>query len=230
MAALSDYLESQLLNHLFKSATLSKPTNISIALTTDVGRDNDTGATLPEVPSGYDNGGTFTTTGYARKSLGDPLTQGDTVWSNVGTDDTTAYIVDNGTEVGHSGYFYPLYLNQTTAQNADTGNPKTATSYTFSQFPGITFYGPTAVVTSGAADNTTSYPLYEGNGFIKNNSQIIFGTALSDWGWVSGIAIVDNASHGNGNVLMYSELSNPRYVYTGDNIKFDTKSLELSLD
>ena len=230
MAALSDYLESQLLNHIFRASNFTKPNNVSIALTTDVSKDSDDGSTIPEVPSGYDNGGQFQTTGYSRLNLGDPSSDGTTVWGEVGVDNTTAFVVDNGTEVNHSGYFYPLYLDQSAAESADTGNPQSAVSYSFTKFPGVTFYSPAEITTSGAAENTTSYEEYDGNGFIKNNSQVVFGTALSDWGWVSGIAIVDTSVHGNGNVLMYSELTNPRYVYTGDNIKFDAKSLEISLD
>lgn len=73
------------------------------------------------------------------------------------------------------------------------------------------------------------YEDYNGNGFIKNGTQFIFDTALEEWGWISGVAIVDSAEYGSGNVLMYSKLTNPRYVYVGDNIKFDVNSLEISL-
>lgn len=229
MAAFSDYLESELLNHVFRATEYLKPTNISVVLTSDVAQDNDTGSTLPELPSGYNNGGNWQTTGYSRLSLGDPSVDGTGVWGNVGVDNTTAFVVDNGDEVGHSGYFYPLYLDEAAAESADTGNPQSTIPFTFSQFPGVNFYAPSELAVSGSATNTTSYELYDGNGFIKNNNQLIFGTALSEWGWVSGIAFVDNSVVGQGNMLMYSELSNPRYVYTGDNIKFDTKSLEISI-
>jgi hypothetical protein len=74
------------------------------------------------------------------------------------------------------------------------------------------------------------YTTYQGNGFIKNSTQIVFPTALTDWGWVSGIAIVDTSNYASGNLLMYAKLDNPRYVYTGDNIKFDSNSLEISLN
>jgi len=230
MAAFSDYLESELLNHVFRGTSYTKPSNISVVLTTDVALDNDTGATLPEVPSGYDNGGNWETTGYLRLSLGDPATAGTGVWADVGVDNTTSFVVDNGNEVGHSGYFYPLYLDSAAALAADTGNPQSTVPFTFSQFPGVQFYAPSELAVSGSATNTSSHELYDGNGFIKNNNQLVFGTALSEWGWVSGIAFVDNSVIGQGNMLMYSELSNPRYVYTGDNIKFDTKSLEISIN
>jgi hypothetical protein len=149
MAALSDYLESGLINHVFREGTFAKPSNISLALTSGIPQDSDTGATLPEIPSGINGSGT----GYARVDLGSPS---DTAWT-----------------------------------------------FTDARF-------------------------MAGSGLIKNSGQLIFNTALLDWGWVSGIAIVDNSSHGSGNLLMHAQLDNPRLIYTGDNAKFDTETLEIS--
>jgi hypothetical protein len=149
MAALSDYLESGLINHVFREGTFAKPSNISLALTSGIPQDSDTGATLPEIPSGIICYGT----GYARVDLGSPS---DTAWT-----------------------------------------------FTDARF-------------------------MAGSGLIKNSGQLIFNTALLDWGWVSGIAIVDNSSHGSGNLLMHAQLDNPRLIYTGDNAKFDTETLEIS--
>jgi hypothetical protein len=226
MAALSDYLENQLLNHIFRNSTFSKPQNISIALTSGVPKDTDTGATIPELPSGVSRGQNFVSTNYRRINLGVPSVSGDARWSTVGVDDTTVFTVFS-TEVNHSGYFYPLYLNQTVANAADING--VSETYTFKDtFPGVMFYAPIGIDVSGGATNP-GYTLYEGNGFVKNKDQLVFNTALTDWGWVSGIAILDNSTIGSGNLLMYAELDNPRYVYTGDNIKFDNNSLEISL-
>lgn len=229
MAALSDYLESQLLNHIFRGSNFPKPSSIAIALTSGVPLDNGDGSNIFELPSGVNSGNNFITTNYKRLSLGDPLTSGNSVWSNVGIDTTTAFYV-SGTlssgNVGLSGYFYPLYLSQGTAQSADSFASTTA--FRFVQHPGTVFYAPDALKQSGVAQKP-NYPLYEGNGFIKNTSQLVFDTALTDWGWISGVAVLDNSAYGSGNLLMYSKLTNPRYVYTGDNIKFDINSLEISL-
>ena len=72
-----------------------------------------------------------------------------------------------------------------------------------------------------------------GSGVIKNASSFMFdvdagSAALVDWGWVSGIAIVDSGEYGTGNLLMYAPLSNPRVIYTGDTVKFDTSTLQIS--
>jgi hypothetical protein len=230
MAALSDYLESSLLNHIFRGSSFPKPSSIAIALTSSVPLESNTGSTLPELPSGVSKGANFVTTNYKRVSLGNPLTSGNTIWNAVGVDDTTAFQVsgvsNSGTSTGISGYFYPLYLNQTTAASYDSLSQ--TLSYRFTEFPNVLFHAPQSLVQSGVHANP-GYTQYDGNGFIKNSSQIVFDTALEDWGWISGIAIVDSSTYGSGNVLMYSKLTNPRYVYVGDNIKFDLNSLEISL-
>lgn len=224
MAAISDYLEGKLLNHIFRSEEFVKPSSIAIALTSSVPLDSNTGATLPELPTGVLRGTTTVSTGYARKDLGSPSGVGDDTWLPVGSDSTTAYQVYS-TEVGNSGYFYPLYLDQT-LPNTLSGS---SVSFTFPKtFPGVIFYSPANVAQSGQSQDA-GYVTYEGNGFIKNRNQIIFNTALSDWGWVSGVAVIDTSVHGQGNMLMYAQLRNPRFIYTGDNIKFDPKSLEISL-
>lgn len=226
MTALSDYLESGILTHLFRSGSFSKPSNISIALTSDVAKDNDTGASIPELPTGVLLGSITTSTNYQRKSLGSPS---DSKWNATGHDDATAFAVFTE-DVEASGYFYPLYLSELTATNNDTNalnNAKSALEYTFSEFPGVTFYGPQTVTVSG--ESNPGYEMYEGNGFIKNSEQIVFDTATTDWGWVSGVAILDSYVHQSGNLLLYAELNNPRYVYAGDSIKFDTNALEISI-
>lgn len=229
MAALSDYLESGILNHIFKNESFPKPTSIAIALTSGVPKDSDNGSTIPELPSGFlDPNALFVPTNYSRTDLGDPSTDGDSNWNNVGVDETTGYFVYSE-EVGHSGYFYPLYLSQTAAAAANTGGANTTSTFAFSDtFPSVTFYAPTTLAQSGVA-NMPNLPEYEGNGFIRNTSEIIFNTAHSDWGWISGVAILDSSIYGSGNLLMYAELQNPRYVYTGDTVRFDSNTLEISL-
>lgn len=151
MTALSDYMESGLLHHVFRGQDFPKPQNIAIALCSGVPQDSDTGVTLPELPTGIDG----VSTGYQRYDVGDPATAGNDFWT---------YNIDD--------------------HNA-------------------------------------------GSGLIKNTNTFIFGTALLDWGWVSGIAIVDSGEYGTGNMIMYSELGNPRVVYQGDAPKFDSTKLEI---
>ena len=158
MAALSDYLESGLLHHIFRGETFAQPSKITIALTSGVPVDSDTGTTLPEVASG--DGSNLS--GYTRIDLGDPGTEGAATWT-----------------------------------------------YT-------------------SEDNAV------GSGVLGNADNIVFETALYDWGWVSGVAILDSSTHSThpvddpGNVLMHSKLDNPRIIYTGDSVKFDMDSLQIS--
>ena len=164
MAALSDYLESGLLHHIFRGEIFNKPSGVSIALCSGVPQDSDTGknqytgGTLQELSSGDG----VTLTGYGRKFLGDP-----------------------------------------TAEATTTEPGKDAWSYSVDDHA-------------------------QGSGLIKNAGNIIFDTALVDWGVVSGIAIVDSGEYGVGNLLMHAQLDNPRSIYTGDSVKFDTLSLQIS--
>ena len=152
--ALSDYLESGLLHHIFKGEVFIKPSEIAIALCSGVPVDAHTGETIPELPSGINGSGT----GYARISLGDPSTQGNTKW----------------------------------------------------------------IFEQEVADY--------GSGVLKNSGSIVFEKALLDWGFVSGIAITDDSQYGSGNLLMHSELSNPRIIYKGDAVKFDVTNLKIKFN
>jgi len=159
MAALSDYLESGLLHHVFRGQSFPKPRNVAIALCSGVPSESSSavsnyanGGPLPEIPSGDSNGNS---TGYARYDLGDPSSEGNSVWT---------YAQDD-----HDA----------------------------------------------------------GSGLIKNTNTILFTTAQQDWGWVSGIAIVDSGEYGTGNMLMYAELNNPRIIYQGDTVKFDLTKLQI---
>jgi hypothetical protein len=228
MAALSDYLESGILNHLFRTNPFEKPSNISIALTSSVAKENDTGSTIPELPENVVIGVTTFNTNYSRVDLGSPSQDGNSKWNAVGHDTSTAFSVYTQ-DVEEDNFFYPLYLSETVATSQDTNTQaKSSLEYTFSEHPGISFFGPLSVTTSGSVD--PGLDSYEGNGFIKNNQQIVFNTATTDWGWVSGVAILDSSDHQGGNLLMYAALNNPRYVYTGDNIKFDINALEINLN
>lgn len=234
MAALSDYLESGLLHHIFFGNTFNSPSTVAIALTSGVPKESQSGVDMPELPSGIQKGLTFVSTNYNRLDLGSS-SDGSGYWNNVGIDGTTAYqLYSSESGIGlaaHSGYFYPLYLEKSVATAASTATPKASFTLTFEDtFPNTTFYSPENVMVSG--DLVTSNPgyiEYEGNGFIKNTNQLLFPTAVEEWGWVSGIAICDSKFAGSGNMLMYAQLTNPRYVYAGDTIKFDSNSLEISL-
>ncbi|OUV75853.1 MAG: hypothetical protein CBC91_06945 [Rickettsiales bacterium TMED131] len=241
MAAISDYLEGQLLNHIFRSTSFSKPTNISVALTNGVIKDSDTGATIDEIPTGTALG---LPTGYTRISLGSPAVSGDTYWSSVGEDTVTAFSVFlnpneqvvatnvdtavTNTTTATSGYFYPLYTSQTIAESVDTNTPGKAFKFVFDKYPSVELYAPLATVQSGIQTDP-GYTLYEGNGFIKNAQNLTFARADVDWGVVSGVAIVDSSTFGGGNVLMHSQLSAPRTVRASDQVTFNTRSLEISL-
>lgn len=49
MAGMSNYLENQLINHIFRTNSFTKPTTLAIALVTVDATDSSTGATITEV-------------------------------------------------------------------------------------------------------------------------------------------------------------------------------------
>lgn len=230
MAALSDYLESGLLSHLFRNTAFERPSTIAIALTSGVPLDSDDGTTILELPSGVARGENFIPTNYGRVDLGDPSTDGDDVWRSVGYDPITTYEVYSE-ETDHDGYFYPLFLDESAAKQFSGNTTNSAGTVGFGEtFPNVVFYYPDAEgIFQSGVEESAGYTSYEGNGFIKNKQEIVFNTALTDWGWISGIAIVDTAEYAEGKLLMYAQLQNPRYVYAGDSIKFDSNSLEIGL-
>ena len=154
MAALSDYLESGLLQHLFRGQDFPKPSAIAIALTSGVPLDKHTGATIPELPTGINGSGT----GYSRILLDRTDVSGDSYW-------------------------------------------------TFS---------------SGNCNVSGCQHL------VKNSGNRVFDTALLDWGWTSGLAILDSGVYGEGNLLMHAQLDNPRVIYEGDSVVFNSETLQIS--
>lgn len=49
-----------------------------------------------------------------------------------------------------------------------------------------------------------------------NLQEITFPTATADWGYASGIIILDSATYGAGNVLLMGALTSPREIRSGD--------------
>lgn len=83
---MSDYLETQLVGHLFRTLTYTKPTVVAVALCTASPTDASTGATITEVAN---------SNGYARQTV-NPL---DANWS--------AIISNNGTTSNAAAVTFP---------------------------------------------------------------------------------------------------------------------------
>lgn len=141
MTAISNYLEDALLNHIFRTATFSKPSLVAVALTTATPTDTHTGATMTEVTNAF---------GYARVNLGAPV-DGD--WT-----------------------------------------------------------------------------LVSGTG-IDNAADITFPTASGgNWGTITAVTLLDNTTHGAGNILFWGALTTPKTVNDGDTFKFSTGDLDIQLN
>lgn len=82
MPAMSDYLESGILHHIFRGQSFPQPATIAVALTTAVPSETQTGATIPELAN---------TGGYARVIVG----RGDSVWNFITQSTGASGLVDN---------------------------------------------------------------------------------------------------------------------------------------
>lgn len=139
----SNFAESGVLNHIFRSSTLAKPVTMAVALTGIVPNDANTAASINEISGGS----------YARVDLGAPA---DADWN--------AVILDS------------------------TG----------------------------------------GSGLMDNVAAVTFPQATANWGWVSGIALVDTTS-GSGNMWMYGQLTTPREILNNDTFEIPAGSLDIYL-
>jgi hypothetical protein len=153
MAALSDYLESGILNNIFRGVSFTPPSKIAIALTKSVPIQSNNGFTINEVSA---TGVSGVNTGYAR------------------------VLISNNTNNSQKWSYSP--------------------------------------------DNHTNE-----SGVIINANNIVFNTALKDWGTISGVAILDSELRGSGNMLFYSSLDPARVVYEGDTVKFNTNELKIMI-
>lgn len=142
----SNWMESGILTHFFRTATIAKRSTVAVGLSSNPVRDTDNGNTVREVA----NAGA-----YARVDLGAPA---DADWSTLNLD------------------------------------------------------GP------------------GGSGTMDNAAAITFPQATADWGNVSGVFLVDNATYGTGEILMYGDLATPRDVKNNDTFEIAASDLSLYVD
>lgn len=136
---LSNFAESGVFNHLLRTASMTKPSTIAIALCSNPPTETSTGANCNELAN---------TGSYARY----PNASGDVFWSH---------------EVHGSG---------------------------------------------------------------NNIAQVTFTQATADWGYVSGIALVNSSTYGAGDIIFYGSLVTPRIVLNGDQFKFNALNLTCVVD
>ena len=67
-------------------------------------------------------------------------------------------------------------------------------------------------------------------GATSNAGDLTFPEATGSWGTVTHFALIDNASHGSGNMLAHSVLGASKVIGSGDTPKFATGDLDLTLD
>ena len=67
-----------------------------------------------------------------------------------------------------------------------------------------------------------------GTGKTDNTVEFVFPTATASWGTVTDVAILDSASVGAGNILLFGLLATSKTVGLGDTFKFGVSGLTIS--
>lgn len=68
-----------------------------------------------------------------------------------------------------------------------------------------------------------------GNGVTSNLATVTFPRATGSWGNVVGLAVVDSATYGQGNLLFYGALATPRTIDSGTTLSFEPGDLVITL-
>jgi hypothetical protein len=68
------------------------------------------------------------------------------------------------------------------------------------------------------------------SGHMSNTAAITFTAASANWGMVSGVAIIDNSTYGQGAVLFHGPLPSPRDIQNTDQYQFAAGELDIYLD
>ncbi len=101
---------------------------------------------------------------------------------------------------------------------------ETKTGATISEVANANGY---ARVTNTSGD---AYWSHSPAGSGDNLVEIAFPTATADWGYVSGVVILDTATWGAGNLLMQGALPTPRDVKSGDVFRFAVGNFDIFFD
>jgi len=68
------------------------------------------------------------------------------------------------------------------------------------------------------------------SGATQNSAAITFNVPSGSWGTVTHFAIMDSATYGAGNMLMWSALTTPQAIGSGNTVSFAIGDLDITLD
>lgn len=88
-------------------------------------------------------------------------------------------------------------------------------------------YARQAHANGAGAENRWTDPV-AADGIVYNlGSPITFPVATAAWGWVSGVLITDNTTHGAGNALVHGTLTTPKYIDTNDQLVINASGIQI---
>ena len=68
------------------------------------------------------------------------------------------------------------------------------------------------------------------DGVTQNTADIVWPTALENWGTIGYAAVCDTLANGTGNILYYGALSTPKVISTNDQFKFNAGDYDITVD
>ena len=203
MAAMSDYLENKILDHIFKSTTFTSPTVAAVALFF-VNKGQRANSTLYTVTTDY-------------------------IWLTANDTKTHCYkCTTGGTTAASQSTLYPGVANEaitdggavfTEVSSLMDANSLTALEVSTSG----TGYGrqtlnPSATANWVCTQGGVTAPSSGSNGTTSNNTAITFGSPVATWGgagaMVAMMGVYDNSVAGN--LLFWGFMTIPKSINNGD--------------
>lgn len=78
---------------------------------------------------------------------------------------------------------------------------------------------------NGTWNEVTAFTAF--SGLVDNVSAINFPVATANWGYASGIAVLDSGVYGSGNLLLYGPLTTARDIQNTDQFTFSAGNLDI---
>ena len=69
-----------------------------------------------------------------------------------------------------------------------------------------------------------------GSGLTQNVGAFTFAQASADWGYVSGVALVDSGTYGTGNLWMWAPIAVPRVVLNTDTFSYPAAAFQVAFN
>lgn len=108
-----------------------------------------------------------------------------------------------------------------------------STGATLPELPNAGSYARKEIGTAGTPVNGNWTEIVQtgaGSGLTQNVNTLSFTAATADWGYASGVAIVDSGVYGAGNVLFWGPLATARDIKSGDTFQYSAGNFQINFN